>query len=106
MCVPEEAVEVEVAEDDDQVVRGKEERVNGHQPQQVGGGVVQGERVQTRLVVELQTKIRKDLTTMEKALTRVLLKMPMTTFTLTMQLCYTQYRRFYIFNEDQTMVLT
>ena len=25
---------------------------------------------------------------------------------LSMQLCYTQYRRFYIFNEDQTMVVT
>ena len=59
MCVPEEAVEVKVAEDDDQVVRGKEERVNGHQPQQVGGGVVQGERVQTRLVIELQTMVRE-----------------------------------------------
>ena len=70
MCVPEEAVEVKVAEDDDQVVRGEEKRVNGHQPQQVGRGVVQGERVQTRLVIELQTKIREDLTTMEKALTR------------------------------------
>ena len=70
MCVPEEGVEVEVAEDDDEVVRGEEERVNGHQPQQVGRGVVQGERVQTRLVIELQTKIREDLTTMEKALAR------------------------------------
>ena len=71
MCVPEEAVEVKVAEDDDQVVRGEEERVNGHQPQQVGGGVVQGERVQTRLVIELQTKVREDFTIMEKALTMV-----------------------------------
>ena len=59
MCVPEEGVEVEVAEDDDEVVRGEEERVNGHQPQQVGRGVVQGERVQTRLVLELQTKVRE-----------------------------------------------
>ena len=70
MIVPEEAVEVQVAEDDDEVVRGEEKRVNGHQPQEVGGGVVQGERVQTRLVIELQTKIREDLTTMEKALAR------------------------------------
>ena len=71
MCVPEEGVEVEVAEDDDEVVRGEEERVNGHQPQQVGRGVVQGERVQTCLVLELQTNLCEDFTIMEKALTMV-----------------------------------
>ena len=71
MCVPEEGVEVEVAEDDDEVVRGEEERVNGHQPQQVGRGVVQGERVQTCLVLELQTNLCEDFTIMEKAPTRI-----------------------------------